>query len=67
MRDIEHHMLHRNHYSPSYADGWRQMVIPLPRSPKDQQGTIESTFADLGFTDQETNYLKYLLTAYFNA
>ena len=67
MRDIEHHMLHRNHYSPSYADGWRQMVIPIPRSLKDQQGTTESVFADLGFTREDIDCLKYLLMAYINA
>ena len=70
VREIEHYMLHRNHYSPSYADGWRSQVIPIPRGYKDlprQQGTIESAFADLGFTREEIDYLKYLLMAYINA
>ena len=63
-----------NHNSPSNSqendNRWRAMVKPIQRTAKDlpqQRGTIESAFADLGFTDQETNYLKYLLTAYFNA
>ena len=60
-----------NHNSPSNSQEndalWRKMVIPIPRSPKDQQGTTESAFADLGFTDEETNYLKRLLIAYINA
>ena len=60
-----------NHNSPSNSQEndalWRKMVIPIPRSPKDQQGTTESVFADLGFTDEETNYLKYLLRSYINA
>ena len=57
------------HNSPSNSqendNRWRAMVKPIQRSPKDQRGT--SAFADLGFTDQETNYLKQLLIAYINA
>ena len=63
-----------NHNSPSNSqendNRWRAMVKPIQRTDKDlprQQGTIESTFADLGFTREDIYYLKYLLMAYINA
>ena len=63
-----------NHNSPSNDaandEKWRAMVMPLPRTAKDrprEQGTIESAFADYGFTTQDTNYLKQLVAAYINA
>ena len=57
---------HNSPYNSQENDNrWRAMVKPIQRSPKDQRGT--SAFADLGFTDQETNYLKQLLIAYINA
>ena len=61
-----------NHNSPSNDPAndarWRAMVLPIPRTPKYlQQGTTESAFADLGFTGEDIDYLKYLLMAYINA
>ena len=61
-----------NHNSPSNDPAndarWRAMVKPIPRAAKDlQQGTTESAFADLGFTGEDIDYLKYLLMAYINA
>ena len=72
---IEYEMRYKwnmtNHNSPSNSQEndalWRKMVIPIPRSLKDQQGTTESVFADLGLTGEEKNYLKQLLIAYINA
>jgi len=61
-----------NHNSPSNDAAndarWRAMVKPIQRTAKDlPQGPIESAFADLGFTREDIDYLKYLLMAYINA
>lgn len=72
--EIQNKFFMTKNYNPSNPPEndalWRKMVKPIQRTAKDlpkQQGTIESAFADLGFTDEETDYLKYLLIAYINA
>jgi len=68
MREMEYKWNMFNHKAPSYNDDWRAMVKPIPRTAKDlPQGPIESAFADLGFTREDIDYLKYLLMAYINA
>jgi len=70
--EIQNKFFMTNHNSPSNDAAndarWRAMVKPIPRTAKDlPQGPIESAFADLGFTREDIDYLKYLLMAYINA
>lgn len=74
MAEMEFKWNMTKNYSPSNPPEndarWRATVKPIQRTRKDlprQQGTIESAFADLGFTPEDINFLKQLLIAYINA